>query len=291
MAILLQLIGTGLAVGSIYGLVALGVIIIYRSANVVNFAQGEFAMAGAFAISVLSVNLNLPYWAGFLIALILMAVLGILFELGVYYPLRNRSFLSVIISTIGASILMQNSALFIFGAQPRRADPPFAASVVDLFGVRIAPQYLLVIAVTAILVIIQYFFFEKTLLGKKLQATAQDKETTRLLGISVNLMIAITFVYSAVVGGAAGVLVAPILYVTTGMGVMISLKAFAACIVGGFGSITGGIIGGLAIGVIETLGAAYVSPEYRDVFAFVLLVIVLLFRPQGIFGEKISEKA
>ncbi len=291
MAIFLQLIVTGLAVGSIYALVALGVIIIYRSANVVNFAQGEFAMAGAFAMAVLCVNLNLPYWAGFLIALALMAVLGILFELGVYYPLRNRSFLSVIISTIGASILMQNSALFIFGAQPRRVDPPFVASVVELFGVRIAPQYLLVIVVTAILVIIQYYFFEKTLLGKKLQATAQDKEATRLLGIPVNLMIAITFVYSAVIGGAAGVLVAPILYVTTGMGVMISLKAFAACIVGGFGSITGGIIGGLAIGLIEILGAAYVSPAYRDVFAFILLVIVLLFRPQGIFGEKISEKA
>lgn len=291
MAIILQLLGTGLAVGSIYALVALGVIVIYRAANVVNFAQGDFAMVAAFALALSATAWHLSYWVAFLFAIIVMVILGILFELGVYYPLRNRSFLPVIISTIGASILFQNLALYIFGPQPRRVVSPFNIPVANIYGVKIDPQYLLIIAITALLVLFQYFFFEKTLLGKKLQATAQDKETARLLGVSVNVMIAITFVYSAVLGGAAGVLVAPIFYVTTGMGVVISLKAFAACIVGGFGSITGAIIGGLGIGVIETFAAAYISASYRDAFAFAVLVLVLLFRPQGIFGEKVSEKA
>ncbi|GAB6172100.1 branched-chain amino acid ABC transporter permease [Paradesulfitobacterium aromaticivorans] len=291
MDILVQLLATGAAIGSIYALVALGMIIIYRAANVVNFAQGDFAMAGAFAISVLTLNLHVPFWVAFMAAVIILAVMGILFELGVYYPLRNRSFLPVIISTIGASIFMQNLALYIFGPSPRQAGTPFTATVVDLLGVKIGPQYLLVIAVTAILVVVQYFFFEKTLLGKKLQATAQDKETARLLGIPINLMIAITFVNSSIVGGVAGVLVAPIIYVTAGMGVMISLKAFAACIIGGFGSISGAIIGGLGLGIIEALGAGYISASYRDAFAFILLILILLFRPQGIFGEKVSEKA
>ncbi|MHB1654358.1 MAG: branched-chain amino acid ABC transporter permease [Desulfitobacteriaceae bacterium] len=291
MAIVIQLFGTGLAVGSIYALVALGVIVIYRAANVVNFAQGDFAMVAAFALAVSATAWHLSYWIAFLFAIIVMVILGILFELGVYYPLRNRSFLPVIISTIGASILFQNLALSLFGPQPLRVVSPFKMPVVDVLGAKIDPQYLLIIAITALLVLFQYFFFEKTLLGKKLQATAQDKETARLLGVPVNLMIAITFVYSAVLGGAAGVLVAPIFYVTTGMGVMISLKAFAACIVGGFGSITGAIIGGLGIGLIETFAAAYISAPYRDAFAFAVLVLVLLFRPQGIFGEKVSEKA
>lgn len=291
MAIIIQVLSTGLAVGSIYALVALGVIVIYRAANVVNFAQGDFAMVAAFALAISATAWHLSYWIAFLFAIIVMVILGILFELGVYYPLRNRSFLPVIISTIGASILFQNLALSLFGPQPRRVVSPFKMPVVDILGAKIDPQYLLIIAITALLVLFQYFFFEKTLLGKKLQATAQDKETARLLGVPVNLMIAITFVYSAVLGGAAGVLVAPIFYVTTGMGVMISLKAFAACIVGGFGSITGAIISGLGIGVIETFAAAYISAPYKDAFAFAVLVLVLLFRPQGIFGEKVSEKA
>ncbi len=291
MTTILQLIGSGLGVGSIYALVALGMIVIYRAANVVNFAQGDFSMLAAFALTVAIAGIHSSYGVAFIIAILVMAVVGVLFELGVYYPLRNRSFLPVVISTIGASILFQNFSLYAFGAAPRRVEAPFSVTVVDIFGAKIAPQYILIIVITAILVLFQYFFFEKTLIGKKLQATAQDKETARLLGVPINLMIAITFIYSTVLGGIAGILVAPIIFVTTGMGVMISLKAFAACIVGGFGSITGAIIGGLTIGIIETFGAAYISPVYRDAFAFILLILVLLLKPQGIFGEKISEKA
>jgi branched-chain amino acid transport system permease protein len=141
------------------------------------------------------------------------------------------------------------------------------------------------------MVIFQYLFFERTLLGKKMQATSQDKEMASLLGIPVGTMIMLTFIYSAALGGLAGILVAPILFVSVGMGSSIALKAFAASIIGGFGNVTGAIVGGLALGVVETFGAAYISVPYKDAFAFIVLVAFLLFRPQGLFGEKVAEKA
>jgi len=152
-------------------------------------------------------------------------------------------------------------------------------------------QYIVILIVTIVMVVLQYVFFECTLIGKKMQATSQDKEMASLLGIPVMLMIMITFMYSAMLGGLAGILVAPVLFVTVGMGSSIALKAFAASIIGGFGDVTGAIVGGLALGVIETFGAAYVSVPYKDAFAFLVLFGFLLVRPQGIFGERISEKA
>ena len=152
-------------------------------------------------------------------------------------------------------------------------------------------QYIVILIVTIAMVVLQYVFFERTLIGKKMQATSQDKEMASLLGIPVMLMIMITFMYSAMLGGLAGILVAPVLFVTVGMGSSIALKAFAASIIGGFGDVTGAIVGGLALGVIETFGAAYVSVPYKDAFAFLVLFGFLLVRPQGLFGERISEKA
>jgi branched-chain amino acid transport system permease protein len=291
MAIALQLLFTGLGVGSIYALVALGFVLIYRATNVVNFAQGDFAMLGAYILTIVFIDLDLPYWLGLLLGLAGMAVFGVLFNLGVYYPLRHRSFLPVIISTIGASILIENTVLAGYGPQPQSLP-----GLLDFPGFNIGPvfldsQYLLVIAVTLALVALQYLFFERTLLGKKMQATSQDKEMASLLGIPVAVMIMLTFLYSAVLGGLAGMLVAPILFVSIGMGSSIALKAFAATIIGGFGDVTGAIVGGLALGVIETFGAAYISVPYKDAFAFLVLFIFLLARPQGIFGEKIAEKA
>jgi branched-chain amino acid transport system permease protein len=219
-----------------------------------------------------------------------MAVFGLIFNYGVYYPLRNRSFLPVLISTLGASIFMQNTVLAIWGAQPKRVDNVFTGGI-QLGEVFLDYQYLVILVVTMVCVLFQYFFFEHTLLGKKLQATSQDKDMARLLGIPVALMISITFVYSAVLGGLAGVLVGPVLFVSIGMGSVIALKAFAATIIGGFGDVKGAIVGGLFLGVIENFAAAYISVPYKDAVAFIVLFLVLIFRPQGIFGEKVSEKA
>src|SRR3984885_6647263 len=287
----LQLLFTGIGVGSIYALVALGFALIYRATNVVNFAQGDFAMLGAFAMIVLAVDLEWPYWLSIIVTLILLAVFGAIFNLGVYYPLRNRSFLPVIISTIGASIFLSNTVLALYGPQPQVLPGWFDAPGVQLGPVYLDSQYLLIIAVTIVLVAFQYWFFEHTLLGKKLQATSQDKEMAALLGIPVATMIMITFVYSAVLGGIAGILVAPVLFVSIQMGSTIALKAFAATIIGGFGDVAGAILGGFAIGIIETFGAAYISVPFKDAFAFLVVILFLIVRPQGIFGERVAEKA
>jgi branched-chain amino acid transport system permease protein len=291
MDIVLQLLFTGLGVGSVYALVALGFVLIFRATNVVNFAQGEFSMVAAFLMVVFAVDLAWPYWLSFLMALAGMALLGALFNLGVYYPLRNRSFLPVIIATIGASIFLANGVLALYGPQPQVLPGWFDEPGIQLGPVFLDSQYLVIMAVTALLVAFNYWLFEHTLLGKKLQATSQDKEMASLLGIPVATMIMFTFVYSALLGGIAGILVAPILFVSIQMGATIALKAFAATIIGGFGDVAGAIVGGLALGVIETFGAAYISVPYKDGFAFLVLIAFLIFLPQGLFGERVAEKA
>ena len=291
MDLVLQLLFTGIGIGSVYALVALGFVLIFRATNVVNFAQGEFSMVAAFLMVVFSLKIGLPYWIAFVLALVCMAGLGAVFNLAVYYPLRHRTYLPVIISTIGASIFMANTTLSIHGPEPEVLSGWFDTPGFMLGPVYLDNHYVLIIVVTALLVVLQYWFFEHTLLGKKLQATSQDKEMASLLGIPVAVMIMITFVYSAVIGGIAGILVAPVLFVSIGMGATIALKAFAATIIGGFGDVTGAIIGGLALGVIETFGAAYISVPYKDGFAFLVLIAFLIFRPQGIFGERVAEKA
>ncbi|MFL5435995.1 MAG: branched-chain amino acid ABC transporter permease [Myxococcales bacterium] len=294
MAIVGQLLFSGLAIGGVYALVALGIALIYRATNVVNFAQGEFCMLGAYTMVFATESLGLDYRMAFALALGAMALLGLVFALGIYYPLRNRTFLPVIIATIGASIMFQNGALVVFGPSPERLRPVIeggTAGGITAGDVFFDYQYVVLLAVTIVLVALQYLFFEHTLLGKKMQATSQDKDMARLLGIPVTRMIALTFVYSTVLGGLAGILVAPIFFVTHKMGAVLGFKAFAATIAGGFGDVRGAIIGGLALGVVETFGAAYVSIVYKDGFAFLLLILFLLLRPQGIFGEKIAEKA
>ncbi|WP_311197109.1 branched-chain amino acid ABC transporter permease [Sheuella amnicola] len=285
-----QVLFSGLALGSIYALVALGFVLIIRATNVVNFAQGDFAMLGGFAM-VAFLATGVPYWIAIPCALVAMGIFGLIFNLGVYYPLRHRNYLPVIISTLGASIFMQNIVLYFFGPQPRPMEKVFKTSGIEIGGVFMDTQYLTILGVTAIAVAFQYFLFERTLFGKKLQATSQDKDMARLVGIPVATMIAFTFIYSAILGGVAGILVSPVLFVSIGMGSIIALKAFSATVIGGFGDVTGSIVGGLLLGVVESFGAHYISVPYKDAFAFLLLFIFLLVRPQGIFGEKISEKA
>ena len=286
-----QLLFTGVGIGAIYALVALGFVLLIRAADVVNFAQGEFSMLGAYAMVVLFSGLGVPYWVSLPVAVALMAGFGVLFAGATYWPLRFRGQLPVIISTIGASILLSNLVLVLYGPSPQVLPGLFDSPGVEVGGVFMDSQYLAIIVFAVVLVLLQYLVFERTLLGKRLQATSQDKEMASLLGIPVATMVLITFAYSSALGGFAGMLVAPVLFVSVHMGALISLKAFAANIIGGFGSIPGAILGGLALGVVETFGAAYISVPYKDAIAFAVLLVFLLVRPQGLFGERIAEKA
>jgi branched-chain amino acid transport system permease protein len=297
----LQLLVSGLAIGSIYALVALGFVLIYNAVGVVNFAQGEFVMFPSYiavtfllpatAVFGTIVHWQLPVILVYLLVLVLMVGFGLLFNRIAYYPLRDRGWLPVVISTIGVSIFLRNAAQLTWGSQPIVMPSLFKVDTFSVGPLHIRPQDLLIIGVTALLIAFQYFLFERTTLGKQMRATAQDRGTARLIGIRVGRIVAITFVYSALLGTISGLLVAPLFTVTKEMGALIALKAFAASIVGGFGSIPGAIIGGLTIGVIETFGGFYISSSYVDAIAFVILIGVLLVRPQGIFGERVAEKA
>ena len=291
MDVLLQLLFTGLGIGAIYALVSLGFVLLIRAAAVVNFGQGEFSMLGAYLLVVFFNVLGLPYFVGMLLAVVIMAGFGVVFAYATYWPLRFRGGLPVIISTIGASIFLENMVLVLYGPSSVQIDGLFDAPGIQVGPVFMDSQYLSILVIATLLVALQYLIFEKTLLGKKLQATSQDKEMASLLGIPVVAMVMITFAYSSAMGGLAGMLVAPILFVSVNMAGAIALKAFAANIIGGYGSIPGAILGGLALGVVETLGAAYVSVPYKDAFAFLMLLLFLMVRPQGLFGERISEKA
>jgi branched-chain amino acid transport system permease protein len=297
----LQLIVSGLAMGAIYALVALGFILIYNAVGVVNFAQGDFVMFPSFiAVSFVLPSVivfgavmhwQLPVIAVYLLVLILMAGFGLLFNRIAYYPLRDRGWLPVVISTIGVSIFLRNLAQIVWGSQPIVFPSPFTVQTLTAGGLHFRTQDLLILGVAGLLIVFQYVLFERTTLGKQMRATAQDRGTAQLLGIRVDRIVAITFIYSVLLGAIAGLLVSPIFTVTKEMGGLISLKAFAASIVGGFGSIPGAILGGLLIGVVENLGGYYISSDYKDAIAFVILIGVLLLRPSGLFGERVSEKA
>ncbi len=288
---LLQILVSGLAMGSIYGLVALGFVLLVNAADIINFAQGEFVMLGAFLVYTFAELWGLPFLAAVLLVVAVMALFGLVMERVAYRPLRNTNAVTIIISTLGISVFLQNVALRGWGSVPQYFGQPFGRQMIDLGAIRLVPQHLLILVVAALLVLLQHWFFHKTRIGKLMRATAQDKQTARLLGVNIGLMTALTFALASALGGLAGVLLAPTFYISVEMGVRVGIKAFVASIIGGWGSIPGAMIGGLVIGLVEVLAAAYVSSLYKDVFAFVVLILVLVVMPRGIFGEKVAQKA
>lgn len=287
---LVQLLIMGIAMGSIYALVALGVVLIYNSVQTLNFAQGEFLMLGAYFMLTVSGAFDLPYVISFMIILGMMGVLGFVFEKIAYYPLRRASYVTVLVSTLGMSIFFKNLAMNIWGPLPQPYSEPFGSQVLRWDAYSLPPQYLLIIAGTFVLVLGLFLFLERSSLGHMLRAASEDQETAGLIGIRVGRMVSLAFVAASILAGIGGVLLSPVFFVTTEMGYLVGMKAFAASIIGGFGSIPGAIIGGLVVGVTEILGASYISSTYKDVFAFLVLIFILFVRPQGFLGEKVSEK-
>lgn len=287
---LIQLLVSGISSGSIYALVALSMAILVSAVNVVNFAAGDFVMVGAFLIVTTATIWHFPYPLAVIIAVFLMGMLGYVFYRLAYYPLRGRGFLPVIISTVGCSIALQNIAQIIWGAQPISADPPLGIELIYFGELSIQPQHIFILIITVIALVIQYLLFELLPIGRRLRAVAQDPDTAALMGIPVQLMVAITFMWAAALGGLSGVLFAPVFFVSTTMGMMVGLKAFAALVIGGWGSIIGSILGGLLVGVAETLLAAYVSSVYKDAFVFLILILFLIIKPLGLMGERTLER-
>jgi branched-chain amino acid transport system permease protein len=287
---MIQLVLNGLAMGCIYALVALGLLTIFNAVRIVNFGQGQLLMTGAFLGLATIVQHRLPFPLAYAATLLAMGAVGLAFMLVAYFPLRGKPPFLVILTTIAMGIILENLALIVWGPLPRSLPSPFGVQQVGLLGARIPVHMLFIFGVTGTLVGLQYLFLTRTTFGRMMQATSQDMEMARLVGIRVARTIAVAFALGAGFAGAAGLLVAPMFLAETSMGGMLGLKGFVVSVLGGFGSLPGAVVAGLILGLVETLAAGYVSSNFRDAYAFILMVATLFVWPRGLFGEKISER-
>jgi len=285
----LQYLFAGLTIGAIYALVALGFAIIYNASQVINFAQGEFVMAGGMA-TVWLANAGWPLPVAIGAAVALAALLGLALEKFAVEPARGAPVVTLIIITIGASILLRGLAMLVWDKNVH-ALPAFSGDApIRIGGATVLPQSLWVLGATLVIVVLLAAFFNRTLLGKALLATSHNRLAAQLCGISVHRVLLVAFGLSAALGAVAGILVAPITFTTWDVGVMLGLKGFAAAILGGMGSGAGAVLGGLVLGIAEAMGAGYVSSAYKDVIAFLVILGVLMFLPGGLLGARASER-
>ena len=296
---LLEQLTNGLAVGSIYALIALGYTMVYGVLKLINFAHGDLFTYGAYLgltlLTSLALQDRLGLAAGLLVLALmvmgLVAVIGVLVERAAYRPLRDSPRLSAVVSALGASIFLQNALMLIYGARYQVYPDVLPQDAVRLGSLSVPWVRLGVVAVSVLMMAVLYLFVQKTKVGTAIRAAAIDQGAARLMGIDVNRVILLVFVIGPALGGAAGLLVG--LYygqISFTMGWTYGMKAFTAAILGGIGNIPGAMVGGLLLGVIEALGAAYLSVAWKDALAFAVLILILIVRPSGLLGERVAEK-
>jgi branched-chain amino acid transport system permease protein len=280
-----QYLITGITVGSIYAIVAVGFNIIYNVTEIINFAQGEFVMLGGLVMVFFHAGMGLSLIAAFPLAVILVTLVGMLLDLLVIRTIRQPTVLTLIIATIAASILLKGTAMFIWGKNPYDLPAFSGRNPITFLGAVIQPQYLWVIGFLILIVVALTIFFDRTILGKAMIACADNPDAASLVGINVKRMIMLSFALSAAIGAAAGIVVTPISLMEYDRGAMLAVKGFGAAVLGGLGSFPGAVIGGLVLGAIESLGAGLISSGYKDAFALIVLLVVLFFKPSGILGD------
>ncbi len=280
-----QFLVSGLTVGAVYALVALGFTLVYNASDVVNFAQGEFVMLGGM-VTVFASAAGVPLPLAALIAIGVSIVVGLLLYWCAIAPARGASAVTLIIITIGASILLRGAAQIIFDKQFHKL-PSFSGDVpINVLGAAVQLQSFWVLGGTAVVVLALYLFLERTLLGKAVLATAANRLAAQLVGINTTTVMALAFGGSAAIGAVAGILVTPITLTSYDVGTLLALKGFAAAMLGGMGNPLGAVAGGLLLGLLESFGAGYISSTYKDAFAFLVILGVLFAAPQGLFGRR-----
>ncbi len=286
MADFIQLLISGLATGGIYALTAVGFTLLWQTSQTINFAQGEFVMLPAFFVLIAMGYFGLPFWLAIIIAMIVsMALLGALFKKVIIDPMITHGVLPIVIATIGLAILMKEAVREFYGADAWPFPALAAATNITIFGAGIAVQSLVVLGVSVGAVIALQLFLGGTRVGRAMQATAQNASVARLLGIPVERMILYTFVLNAVLVTVAALLITPIYLAKFTNGELLGLYAFIAAIIGGFNQMRGAIVGGLLLGVVDNFTAAYISTQYRLVVPLLFLIVIILFRPQGLLGR------
>ncbi len=287
---LLQYLLSGLSTGAIYALIGIGFSIIYNATGIINFAQGEFVMLGGMLTLFLVSVLKLPVWAAVPLAVLLATVCGLLFERLAIRPLKKASPISMVIITIGGAILIRGIAMLLWG-KDTHAIPPFSGDEPILIGgATMLPQHLWIFGITLVLICINKWFFNHTISGKAMRACSYNPRAAGLVGIDVRRMVLLSFMISAAMGALAGIIVAPLTMTAYDVGIMLGLKGFCAAIIGGMSSGLSTVIGGLILGVLESMGAGLISSGYKDAIAFIILLLILFLRPQGLFGKPQSER-
>jgi len=296
---LLEQLTNGLAVGSIYALIALGYTMVYGVLKLINFAHGDLFTYGAYLGLTLLTSLLAHDRMGLGLRLLLLAVMvmglvaviGVVVERAAYRPLRDSPRLSAVVSALGASIFLQNALMLLYGARYQVYPDVLPQNAVRLGDLSIPVVRIAVVAVSVVMMTVLYLFVQKTRIGTAIRAAAIDQGAARLMGIDVNKVVVLVFVIGPALGGAAGLLVG-LYYGQIGftMGWTYGMKAFTAAILGGIGNIPGAMVGGLLLGVIEALGAAYLSVAWKDALAFAVLILILIVRPSGLLGERVAEK-
>ncbi|SKA15482.1 branched-chain amino acid transport system permease protein [Enhydrobacter aerosaccus] len=286
----IQQLVSGIALGCVYGLIALGFVLIYKATEVVNFAQGDLMMLGGFFVFTFIALLGLNYWLGFLLAVAAMALFGMGAERLLVRPILGYPQFSIVMATIGLGYFLRSVAGMIWGTDDLKIETPFSTGVLKIGDLVLAYDKLSVIVATVILCGVLYLFFNHTRLGTAMRATSENMLAAYYMGIPVKRVVSMIWAISAAVAACAGVLLAPITFIHSNVGLALGLKAFPAAVLGGFGSIPGALVGGLIIGVIETLAGFYLPQGWKDVTPYIVLLAVLLIRPQGLLGPRIRKK-
>ncbi len=289
MAELLQFVFSGLTVGAIYALVGLGFTLIFNASDIINFAQGEFVMLGGMVTVFLSLA-GVPLPIAALIAIAVTTAVGLALHRLAIEPARGASPVALIMITIGASIFLRGVAQIVFDKRFHSLPALFGSAPIRIGGATILPQSLVVLAVAALIVALLWLFIERTVLGKAVTATAANRLAARLIGINTRRIVDFSFAVSAAIGAIAGILVTPITLTSYDVGTLLALKGFAAAMLGGIGSAPGAVIGGLLLGMLEAFTAGYISSNYKDAVAFLIILIVLVAMPQGLFGRAKIER-
>jgi len=283
---LLQQIIQGISLGSVYGLLAIGYVMIWNAWGILNFAQGDMCMVGAFSILAVMIWLKIPVYLAFPAAILLSIVLGYIVERTSFRPLVKSSNTNKLIATIGVGIFIRNLYRLLFGAEAYAFPTIFGDQPVQVFGLTIVPQNIWIMVIGFALVGLLTFFLKYTHTGKAMRAVAQDRDTARLMGINVKRSLSLTFVIASALGAVAGMLIAPVYMVMADMGVRMGTKGYASAVLGGLDSTPGAMVGGIVLGLLEGLGAGFISSAYQSAIAFFVLFVVLIIRPSGIMGSK-----
>jgi len=285
----LQYLLSGITVGATYALAALGFTLIYNASNVINFAQGEFIMLGGMLAVFFTVS-GLPLPVALLLAILIPAVVGVLIEKLAIEPVKGAETVSLIIITIGASLVVRGLAAVIFGKNTFSLAPFSGDTPIPVFGATLMPQSLWVLGVTAVVVVALWYFFNRTLHGKAMLATSYNRLSAELVGINTSWVLFMSFAMSAALGALGGILITPITLTSYDVGIMLGLKGFVAAVLGGLGNGLGAVVGGLLVGILEAMGAGYISSAYKDAIPFILILFILFFMPRGLFGGKSTDR-